>query len=66
SPQRLHWQFEHEDKPWLRTAGNRWRAYVRHHRTLAQDDQWTTGLWSRDFLKAYDEQIRLINTLYPN
>lgn len=66
SPQRLHWQFEHEDKPWLRTAGNRWRAYVRHHRTLAQDDQWTTGLWNRDFLKAYDEHIRLINTLYPN
>lgn len=66
SPQRLHWQFEHEDKSWLRTAGSRWRAYVHHHRTLAQDDQWTMGLWNRDFLKAYDEQIRLINTLYPN
>ncbi|RMT78561.1 type VI secretion system-associated FHA domain protein [Pseudomonas viridiflava] len=63
SPQRLHWQFEHERKSRLRTCGSRWRAYVSHHRTLAQDDTWSAGLWARDFTSAYDEQIRLINSL---
>ncbi|WP_032610565.1 type VI secretion system-associated FHA domain protein TagH [Pseudomonas syringae] len=63
SPQRLHWQFEHEGKAWLRTAGSRWRAYVHHHSALVRDDNWSAGLWGRDFVHAYDEQIRLINSL---
>lgn len=63
SPQRLHWHFEHEGKSWLRTAGSRWRAYVHHHSALVRNDNWSAGLWGRDFVHAYDEQIRLINSL---
>ncbi|ORC55778.1 hypothetical protein BZK31_24285 [Pseudomonas floridensis] len=63
SPQRLHWQFEHESRFCFRTSGSRWRAYVQHHRTLSQDDTWSAGLWGRDFADAYDQQIRLINAL---
>ncbi len=48
----------------LATAGSRWRAYGRYHQSLCQDDDWSERLLARDFAQAYEEQVRLISTLY--
>lgn len=65
SPQQLSWQFELNNRAsLLRTAGSRWRAYVRHYRCLEQENEWEERLLFRNFAHAYEEQIRLINTLY--
>ncbi|MBX8509927.1 type VI secretion system-associated FHA domain protein TagH [Pseudomonas cichorii] len=65
SPQQLIWKFEQNgDLSLLQTAGKRWRAYVRHYHSLEQDDEWEERLLVSNFAHAYEEQIRLINTLY--
>ncbi|GFM84652.1 hypothetical protein PSCICO_00510 [Pseudomonas cichorii] len=67
SPQHLTWQFELDNgASLLRTAGSRWRAYMRHYRTLEQESEWEEHLLVRNFSQAYQEQIRLINTLHFN
>ncbi|WP_367946894.1 type VI secretion system-associated FHA domain protein [Klebsiella pneumoniae] len=48
----------------LATSGSRWRAYGRYHQSLCQDDDWSERLLARDFAQAYEEQVRLISTLY--
>ncbi|RMQ43295.1 hypothetical protein ALQ04_01151 [Pseudomonas cichorii] len=65
SPQQLIWQFERNDNTsLLRTAGSRWRAYIRHYHSLEQQDEWKEHLLLHNFSHAYEEQVRLINTLH--
>ena len=65
SPQQLIWKFEQDgDLSLLQTAGKRWRAYVRHYHSLEQEGEWGKRLLLSNFAHAYEEQIRLINTLY--
>lgn len=64
SPQQLTLHFERSNKPLIATAGSRWRAYGRYHQALLQDDHWSERLLTRDFVQAYEEQIRLISTLH--
>jgi type VI secretion system protein ImpI len=66
SPQQLTLRFERDNKPLLATSGSRWRAYGRYHQALRQDDDWSERLLARDFAQAYEEQIRLISTLYTD
>jgi len=66
SPQQLTLRFERGNKPLLATSGSRWRAYVRYHQGLRQDDDWSERLLARDFAQAYEEQIRLISTLHTD
>ncbi|WP_085726874.1 type VI secretion system-associated FHA domain protein TagH [Pseudomonas sp. R37(2017)] len=66
SPEQLTLRFERDHKPLLATSGSRWRAYGRYHQTLRQDDDWSERLLARDFAQAYEEQIRLISTLYTD
>lgn len=64
SPEQLVLRFERDGrKPLFATAAGRWRAYRKLHHALAQDDDWSDRLFSRDFAKAYEEQVRLIATL---
>ncbi|WP_134623086.1 type VI secretion system-associated FHA domain protein TagH, partial [Pseudomonas aeruginosa] len=65
SPQQLALRFERDGRrPLLATSGSRWRAYGRYHQSLCQDDDWSERLLARDFAQAYEEQVRLISTLY--
>lgn len=65
SPQQLTLRFERDGRrPLLATSGSRWRAYGRYHQSLCQDDDWSERLLARDFAQAYEEQVRLISTLY--
>ncbi|MCD5994598.1 FHA domain-containing protein [Pseudomonas sp. CDFA 602] len=65
SPKQLRLQFGLEANwPVLTTAGRCWRAYQRHHQTLTCQAQQSDGFMAQDFAQAYDEQIRLINTLH--
>ncbi|MBX8529555.1 hypothetical protein K5D32_07790 [Pseudomonas cichorii] len=65
SPQQLTWKFEQDGGlSLLQTAGKRWRAYVRHYHSLEQEGEWEKRLLVSNFAHAYEEQIRLINTLY--
>jgi len=66
SPQQLTLRFERDNRPLLATSGSRWRAYGRYHQALCQDDDWSERLLARDFAQAYEEQIRLISTLYTD
>ncbi|MGA4320355.1 type VI secretion system-associated FHA domain protein TagH [Ectopseudomonas hydrolytica] len=64
APEQLALRFERNGrKPLLATAGSRWRAYRRLHADLAQNDDWSDRLFTRDFASAYEEQVRLIATL---
>lgn len=66
SPEQLTLRFERDNKPVLSTSGSRWRAFGRYHQALRQDDDWSERLLARDFAQAYEEQIRLISTLYTD
>lgn len=64
SPEQLALRFERDGhKPLFATAASRWHAYRKLHQTLGQEDDWSDRLFSRDFAKAYEEQVRLIATL---
>ena len=63
APERIAARSDQDRKPWLTTAGSRWRAYRRQHRQLRQDGDWGERLFARDFARAYEEQVRLIATL---
>ncbi|WP_349572233.1 type VI secretion system-associated FHA domain protein TagH [Azotobacter salinestris] len=63
APERLIPHFERERKPLIATAGGRWRAYCRLHRSLERDDEWRERLLALDFARTYEEQVRLIATL---
>src|SRR5690606_34989247 len=63
APERIAARIDQDRKPWLATAGGRWRAYRRQHRHLRQDGDWGERLFARDFAQAYEEQVRLIATL---
>lgn len=64
SPQHLTLRFERDHRSLLSTAGSYWRAYGRYHQALTQSDDWSERLLARDFAQAYEEQVRLISTLY--
>ncbi|BCX71248.1 type VI secretion system-associated FHA domain protein TagH [Pseudomonas izuensis] len=66
SPRQLTLRFERDNKSLFSTAGSRWKAYGRFHQTLLQDDDWSDRLLTRDFARAYEEQIRLISTLHTD
>lgn len=66
SPQRLTLRFERDHKPFFATSAARWKAYVRYHQALCQDDDWSERLLARDFAHAYEEQLRLISTLHTH
>lgn len=66
SPRQLTLRFERGRTPLLRTAASQWRAYVRYHQSLGQDDEWSERLLARDFAQAYAEQVRLIGTLHTD
>ncbi|MDB5993527.1 MAG: type secretion system domain protein [Pseudomonas sp.] len=64
APQHLALRFEREGhKPFFATSGALWRQYGRYHQALAQDDDWSERLLARDFAQAYEEQVRLIDSL---
>lgn len=63
SPEQLTLRFERESKSRLSTAGGRWRAYTHLYQALQREDDWSQKLFARDFVMAYEEQIRLIATL---
>lgn len=64
APEQLALRFERDGQvSRLTGAGGHWRAYRRYHQSLRQDDEWSERLLSRDFAKAYEEQVRLIATL---
>ncbi len=63
SPDQLTLRFERENKSLMNTAGSRWRAYTHLYQALQRDDNWSQRLYARDFVIAYEEQIRLIATL---
>lgn len=63
SPEQLTLRFERESKSRLNTAGSRWRAYTHLYQALQREDDWSQKLFARDFVMAYEEQIRLIATL---
>ena len=63
SPDQLTLRFERENKSLMNTAGSRWRAYTHLYQALQRDDDWSERLYARDFVMAYEEQIRLIATL---
>lgn len=66
SPEQLTLRFERENKSLMNTAGSRWRAYTHLYQALQSDDNWSQRLYARDFVVAYKEQIRLIDTLYTD
>ncbi|WP_223504920.1 type VI secretion system-associated FHA domain protein TagH [Pseudomonas sp. GL-RE-29] len=66
SPQQLTLRFERDNKSLLATSGSRWRAYSRYHHALLQNDDWSERLLARDFVQAYEEQIRLISILHAD
>ncbi|GGC89945.1 type VI secretion system-associated FHA domain protein TagH [Halopseudomonas salina] len=63
SPEQLTLRFERENKSRLSTAGSRWRAYTHLYQALQREEDWSQKLFARDFVMAYEEQIRLIATL---
>ena len=64
SPEQLSLRFERDGQVTrFSGAAGRWRAYVRYHRALSQDEEWSERLLSRDFAQTYEEQVRLIATL---
>lgn len=63
SPEQLTLRFERENKSLINTAGSRWRAYSQLYQALQGDDNWSQRLYARNFVVAYEEQIRLIATL---
>lgn len=65
SPQQLNWEFERDSsRPVINTAGSRWRAYLRFHHALSRTDDWSDELFARHFSHAYQDQLRLIDTLH--
>ncbi|MBD1553199.1 type VI secretion system-associated FHA domain protein TagH [Pseudomonas typographi] len=65
SPEQLTAHIERSGrKPLIATAASRWRAYCRMHAALMQHDEWAQQMFRRDFVTAYEEQIRLITTLH--
>ncbi|MDB6050743.1 MAG: signal peptide protein [Pseudomonas sp.] len=67
SPLHLAQRFEREGhKPMFATDGSLWRAYGRYHQALGQDDDWSERLLARDFAQAYEEQVRLIDSLHTD
>jgi len=67
APQHLSLRFERDGhKPLFATAGSLWRAYGRYHQALGQDDDWSERLLARDFTRAYEEQVRLVDSLHTD
>ena len=65
APQQLTLRFEREGRKTLFSGrASRWQAFERYHHALCQDDDWSERLMARDFAQAYEEQARLISTLY--
>ncbi|AZE84288.1 Uncharacterized protein ImpI/VasC [Pseudomonas orientalis] len=55
-----------EAAPRWSSDGARWRAYLRHYRRLSADEQFDERPLGRDFVRAYEEQVRLISTLHSD
>ncbi|MDY7562601.1 type VI secretion system-associated FHA domain protein TagH [Pseudomonas sp. 10B1] len=67
APQHLALRFERDGhQPLFSTDGGLWRAYGRYHHALGQDDDWSERLLARDFAQAYEEQVRLIDSLHTD
>ncbi|WP_219063406.1 type VI secretion system-associated FHA domain protein TagH [Pseudomonas sp. UMAB-08] len=67
APQHLTLRFERDGhNPLFATAGSQWRAYGRYHQALSQDDDWSERLLARDFAHAYEEQVRLVDSLHTD
>jgi type VI secretion system protein ImpI len=65
APRQLTLRFEREGRKTLFAGrASRWQAFERYHHALCQDDDWSERLMARDFAQAYEEQARLISTLY--
>lgn len=65
APGNLQQDLERQDKPpRLFTDGAHWRAYQRYYQRLMDAEPSGERDLGRDFAKAYDEQVRLINTLH--
>ncbi|TKK28382.1 type VI secretion system-associated FHA domain protein TagH [Pseudomonas sp. CFBP13528] len=56
-------EFQEAAPRWF-SDGARWRAYLRHYRRLAADEQSDERPLGNDFVRAYEEQVRLISTLH--
>tara|TARA_R110002124_G_scaffold34155_3_gene112355 strand:+ start:917 stop:2113 length:1197 start_codon:yes stop_codon:yes gene_type:complete len=64
APEQLTLRFDQDGgSSLLNTSGGRWRAYTRLHRELQLDDRWHKELYTPEFTHAYQEQLRLINSL---
>ncbi|UOB26172.1 type VI secretion system-associated FHA domain protein TagH [Pseudomonas orientalis] len=58
-------EFQEATTRWF-ADGARWRAYLRHYRHLAAQEQFDERPLGSDFVRAYEEQVRLISTLYSD
>ncbi|WP_397450594.1 type VI secretion system-associated FHA domain protein TagH [Pseudomonas sp. NA-150] len=67
APEHMALRFERDGyKPLFDTDGGLWRAYGRYHQALGRDDDWSERLLARDFSRAYEEQVRLIDSLHTD
>ncbi|MEB0092556.1 type VI secretion system-associated FHA domain protein TagH [Pseudomonas sp. CCI1.2] len=67
SPPHLALRLERDGhRPLFSTDGGLWRAYGRYHQALGQDDDWSERLLARDFAQAYEEQVRLVDSLHTD
>lgn len=65
SPGHLLLCFERMGKsPRFAVDGAHWRAYRRHYQQRMEDDAQGEHQLRADFARAYDEQVRLVSTLY--
>ncbi|NVZ50491.1 type VI secretion system-associated FHA domain protein TagH [Pseudomonas sp. B6002] len=65
SPGHLQLCFEREGKPpRFAVDGAYWRAYRRHYQQRIEEDGSGERQLQADFARAYDDQVRLVSTLY--
>lgn len=65
SPGHLQLCFEREGKPpRFAVDGAYWRAYRRHYQQRFEEDGAGERQLQADFARAYDDQVRLVSTLY--
>ncbi|KRP66585.1 type VI secretion system-associated FHA domain protein TagH [Pseudomonas orientalis] len=58
-------EFQDATPRWC-SDGARWRAYLRHYRRTAADERFDERPLGSDFVRAYEEQVRLISTLHSD
>lgn len=68
SPEQLIYRFEQESllPRWRNKKASYWRKYIKLHQALNKDEDWRSNLISRDYARAYEEQVQLLNVAYQD